>query len=160
MTGTAVGAQNFERATRAAWTGALIAGLLTEAVGLVAAVSPSAWLGLFGHDPQMIAVGSSYLRIVGPFYGFFGAGLALYFASQGAGRLRWPIIAAMVRVAVAAVGGWLAVEVTGCIEFLFVAVGLALAIFGILNTLAVASGAWLPRRKGTPEISAAVAKPA
>ena len=32
------------------------------------------------------AYGSHYLRIVGPFYGFFGAGLALYFASQGAGR--------------------------------------------------------------------------
>jgi len=31
----------------------------------------------------MIEVGTSYLRIVGPFYGFFGGGLALYFASQG-----------------------------------------------------------------------------
>ena len=39
----------------------------------------------------MIAVGSNYLQIVGPFYGFFGGGLALYlnFASQGAGRVGW-----------------------------------------------------------------------
>ncbi len=160
MTGTAMGAQNFERATRAAWTGALIAGLLTETIGLIATMSPSSWLGLFGQDPQMIAVGSSYLRIVGPFYGFFGVGLALYFASQGAGRLRWPIVAAIVRVAVGAVGGWLAVKVTGRIELLFVAVGLALAVFGILNTLAVASGAWLPKQKSTPEMLPAGAQPA
>ena len=33
-----------------------------------------------------------YLRAVGPFYGFFGVGLVLYFASQGAGRLLWPVL--------------------------------------------------------------------
>ena len=44
-----------------------------------------------GHDRRWAR---SYLRIVGPFYGFFGAGLALYFASQGAGRLGWPLAAA------------------------------------------------------------------
>ena len=50
---------------------------------------PPAWLSLFGSDPKMIEVGTSYLQIVGPFYGFFGGGLALYFASQGAGRVGW-----------------------------------------------------------------------
>ena len=40
----------------------------------------------------MIAAGSAYLRIVGPFYGFFGLGMALYFASQGAGALKWPLL--------------------------------------------------------------------
>lgn len=41
----------------------------------------------------MIESGSRYLRIVGPVYGFFGSGLVLYFASQGAGRLLWPVAA-------------------------------------------------------------------
>ena len=42
-----------------------------------------------------------YLRMVGPFYGFFGLGLALYFASQGAGRLFWPLIGGFLRTFVA-----------------------------------------------------------
>src|SRR6266849_2577031 len=54
---------------------------------------PAAWLGLFSDDPGMLATGAQYLRIVGPAYGFFGLGLALYFASQGAGRLLWPLLA-------------------------------------------------------------------
>jgi MATE family, multidrug efflux pump len=41
---------------------------------------------LFSADPQVIKSGAAYLRAVGPFYGFFGLGLALYFASQGADR--------------------------------------------------------------------------
>ena len=53
----------------------------------------SAWLGLFGHDPRMLETGTAYLRVVGPAYGFFGLGLSLYFASQGAGRLFWPLLA-------------------------------------------------------------------
>ena len=42
--------------------------------------------------PAMLEAGAQYLRIVGPAYGFFGMGLALYFASQGAGRLLWPLL--------------------------------------------------------------------
>ena len=39
--------------------------------------------------------GAAYLRTVGPAYGFFGLGLSLYFASQGAGRLVWPLLAGL-----------------------------------------------------------------
>ena len=70
---------------------------------------PVAWLSLFGNDPKMIEVGTRYLQIVGPVYGFFGAGLLLYFASQGAGRVGWAMLIAVVRVLIAAGGGWLAV---------------------------------------------------
>ena len=48
---------------------------------------PRAWLSLFNSDPTMLEAGALYLRTVGPVYGFFGLGLVLYFASQGAGRL-------------------------------------------------------------------------
>ena len=50
----------------------------------------------------MIDVGTTYFRIVGPFYGFFGLGMALYFASQGAGTLKWPLIAGLLILALAA----------------------------------------------------------
>ena len=53
-------------------------------------------------------MGTTYLQLVGPTYGCFGLGLALYFASQGAGRLLWPLVAGVVRLVVAAGGGWVA----------------------------------------------------
>ena len=61
----------------------------------------------------MIATGADYLRFVGPTYGFFGMGLALYFASQGAGKLAWPLIAGFARLVIAVGGGWLALAATG-----------------------------------------------
>ncbi|MCK9907896.1 MATE family efflux transporter [Microbacteriaceae bacterium K1510] len=147
MVGTAIGAGQSERALRAAWTGALIAGVITEAIGIAAALFPHAWLTLFGADETMLTVGTQYLQIVGPFYGFFGAGLALYFASQGAGRLGWPATAAILRVVIAAGGGILAIRMGLGVAGLFVAVGIALAIFGVINAAAIALGAWFKRER-------------
>lgn len=87
LVGTCIGAGLHARALHIAWVGAAIAGCLAEAIGLLAALFPASWLSLFGQDPQMLTIGAQYLRIVGPSYGFFGVGLALYFASQGAGRV-------------------------------------------------------------------------
>jgi putative MATE family efflux protein len=142
MVGTCIGAVRRDRALRVAWTGAAIAGGLTEAIGLAAALFPTAFLTLFGNDPKMIEVGTSYLQIVGPFYGFFGGGLALYFASQGAGRVGWAMMVAVLRVVIAAGGGWMAVTALGGSKGLFVVLAAALVIYGLGNVAAVAGGAW------------------
>lgn len=142
MVGTNIGAGRRDRALRTAWVGAAIAAGLTEIIGLAAAAAPHAWLSLFGTDPAMLAVGSRYLRTVGPLYGLFGLGMALYFASQGAGRLRWPLLANMTRLAIAAGGGWVAVRWSGDVTYVFVALAVALAAFGLMNAGAVAGGAW------------------
>ena len=146
MVGTAIGAGDRARALRAAWTGAAIAGAITEIIGIAAALFPITWLTLFGAEPIMLETGSHYLRIVGPFYGFFGAGLALYFASQGAGRMGWPLVAGLARVAVAAIGGWFAVMFAG-LTGLFVMLGLAMVAFGAVNAAAIAAGVWFRREK-------------
>jgi putative MATE family efflux protein len=151
MVGTAIGAGQRARALRVTWTGAAIAALLTEGIGIIAALAPQAWLGLFSSDPLMTATGAQYLRIVGPLYGFFGLGLALYFAAQGASRLAWPLRAAALRLFVAIGGGWLALHLMpGTIAGVFVALGLALALFGIVNALAIALGAWFGRGASPP----------
>jgi Na+-driven multidrug efflux pump len=142
MVGTCIGAGKSQRALRAAWLGALIGGLAAETVGVIAAFFPEAWMGLFSADPAVIAQGSQYLRIVGPFYGFFGVGMVLYFASQGAGRLAWPLIAGLSRLAVAGAGGWLAYAWTQDLAAVFCALGLALVVFGSIIAGAVARGAW------------------
>jgi putative MATE family efflux protein len=146
MVGTNIGAEHGRRALRTAWIGAAIAFGLTEAVGLAAAAMPLAWLTLFDRDPAMLAAGSAYLRVVGPCYGLFGLGMALYFASQGAGRLRWPLTAAVTRFALAAGGGWLALRLTGDLTYVFAALAVALAAFGAINAGAVAAGAWFVAR--------------
>jgi Na+-driven multidrug efflux pump len=90
----------------------------------------------------MIAAGTAYLRSVGPAYGFFGLGLALYFASQGAGKLLWPLFAGMLRLLIAVGGGWIALSLTGSLGWVFVALSVALVTYGLLLSSAVASGAW------------------
>jgi Na+-driven multidrug efflux pump len=94
----------------------------------------------------MLAAGSAYLRAVGPFYGFFGLGLALYFASQGAGRLLWPLVAGLVRLVLAVGGGWLILRWTGELSAVFLALGAALAAYGLIIAAAVKAGVWFPRR--------------
>ena len=151
MVGTCIGAGQRERALRATAVGAAMAFAMTSAVGVWAALFPHAWLRLFSNDPQMLESGTLYLRSVGPFYGFFGLGLVLYFASQGAGKLKWPVIGNLVRLAIAGLGGWLALRWSGGLAAVFVAQALALLLYGLTNAAAIAGGAWFgplrwPRR--------------
>src|SRR3546814_5864988 len=104
---------------------------------------------------------SDLLQAVGALYGFFGLGLALYVASQGAGRLLWPLIANMTRLIIAAGGGWLALLLDGDVFHIFAALGLATVVFGVLNEAAVAGGSWfgrlsLPGRRRTACIPALI----
>jgi putative MATE family efflux protein len=142
LVGTNIGAGQRERALRISFVGGAIAFALTEAIGLAAAFWPDVWLRLFSVEPAMIEAGTSYLRIVGPTYGFFGLGLALYFASQGAGRMLWPLAAGFLRVIIAAGGGWLALRWTGSIDALCVALAVGLVAYGTTLALAVRAGTW------------------
>ncbi|CAN5903097.1 MATE family efflux transporter [soil metagenome] len=145
MVGTCIGAGQRERAMRAAWTGTAMAFALTEIIGIAAAIFPREWLGLFGSDPAMLETGSQYLRAAGPMYGFFGVGLVLYFASQGAGRLLWPVIGNLARLAVAGIGGWLALRWGGQLMQVFTMQGVAMVVYGIVIASAIAGGAWFGR---------------
>jgi putative MATE family efflux protein len=142
LVGTNIGAGQPERALRIAMTGGALAFLLTETIGIAASIWPYAWLGLFGRDPQMLQVGAAYLRTVGPAYGFFGLGLSLYFASQGAGRLLWPLMAGLCRMLIAVGGGALALHLTGSLQWLFGCLALALVLYGLVLAAAVHSGVW------------------
>jgi putative MATE family efflux protein len=142
LVGTNIGAGQTQRALRIALTGGVIAFGLSETVGIVVAIWPTAWLGLFDDHPRMLAAGAAYLRHVGPAYGFFGLGLSLYFASQGAGRLLWPLSAGLVRLVIAVGGGWFAFSLTGTLDSVFAALSAALVIYGVMLSAAVASGVW------------------
>jgi Na+-driven multidrug efflux pump len=142
MVGTCIGAGQRERALRAAWIGAGMAAALTELIGLAACAWPQAWLALFGTDPAMLAAGTLYLHAVGPVYGCFGFALALYFASQGAGRLMWPVWGNVARLLVAGLGGWFALAAGFGLAGVFVAQAVALVVYGLVNSGAIMAGAW------------------
>jgi Na+-driven multidrug efflux pump len=142
LVGTNVGAGQRERALRIALVGGAIAFALTEAIGIAAALWPHLWLALFSTEHDVIETGAAYLRLVGPTYGFFGLAMALYFASQGAGRLFWPLTAGFIRMGVATVGGFLALRLTGSLTWLFAALGLGLVLHGSVLMAAIGLGAW------------------
>ena len=93
----------------------------------------------------MLDAGTAYLRIVGPTFGFFGLGLSLYFASQGAGRLLWPLLGGLFRMIIAVCGGWLVLSLTGSLSWTFAALALALVVYGVTVATSVASGVWFRR---------------
>src|SRR5206468_5671688 len=93
MVGTNIGAGRHARARKVAWTSAAISAAITGVIGLVAALFPEAWLHLFSREEEVVRIGSDYLVRVAPLYVFTGLGMALYFASQGAGRVTWPFAA-------------------------------------------------------------------
>jgi Na+-driven multidrug efflux pump len=147
MVGTNIGAGQHERARSIAWTGALLSTLATGAIGLAVALFPQAWIHLFSTDAQVVAAGSAYLSRVGPFYALFGAGMSIYFASQGAGKMAWPFAAGVVRLlTVVVLGGYWINGLGGSLNGLYWIVAAAYLLFGGINLFALASGRGWGRR--------------
>ncbi len=83
--------------------------------------------------------------LVGAAYGFFGLGLSLYFASQGAGRLTWPLLSGFFRVIIAIGGGWILLRLTGSLNGLLAALTLGLVVYDVSLAMAIRSGAWFAK---------------
>ncbi len=143
MVGTNVGAGLEERAKKTAWTGASIAGATSGAIGSVLALHPHLWIDLFSRDAEVYAACSRYLQIVGPAYSLYGVGLALYFASQGAGRPGWPLAFGCARLALAGIGGAATVAwFGGSLTSIYAWMASGLALFGLGSIISVYVMRW------------------
>ncbi|AMO22706.1 MATE family efflux transporter [Ramlibacter solisilvae] len=143
MVAANLGANQPARAKRVTWAGAGMVWAVTGLIGVWAALWPQAWMTLFTSDAAVQAAGSTYLRIVGGCYGFFGLGLALFFASQGAGRLAWPLLASTVRLLIVAIAGYAAVHILAAPpETLFGVIALSLAAMGLTLAAAIYFADW------------------
>jgi Na+-driven multidrug efflux pump len=138
LVGTHIGAGRAERAKRIAWVGAGFAASISLVIGIVVSIFPLAWVGLFSSDAAVLEHGSGYLRTVAPFYPLLAAGIALYFASQGAGRVLRPILAGTVRLAIVIAGGLLAASLQG----VYFVIAAAMIAFGALTVWFVAATDW------------------
>ena len=112
LVGTSIGAGDPARARTIAWAGTALSAAICLVIGAAAALFPLAWVGLFSTDPAVLDAGTHYLRIVAPFYPLFGASIALYFASQGAGQMLRPVLAGTARLVIVILGGALAASLT------------------------------------------------
>ena len=143
MVGTNIGAKNIERAEKIGMVGATTAGLLSAVIGLALALTPNLWIGIFTSDPETLLVTKQYIQILGVCYLFQGYGLSLYFASQGANAMKWPIIITAIRLIVFSVLALVAVYwLSYGLVSIFYASAIAMVIFGILMVISLKMGAW------------------
>jgi len=143
MVATHIGAGRAARAKRIAWTGALLSSGIGGAIGLGAAFFPEQWVRLFSADPGVIDSGSSYLRIVGPLYPLFGLGVALYFASQGSGRVAPLVLAGSARLAIVIAGGTAAVALGAPLTAIFSVIAVGMLVYGTMSAWAVHRTPWI-----------------
>jgi Na+-driven multidrug efflux pump len=142
MVGTNIGGGRNERAKKIAWTGTGASALVCMAIGWSVAVYPPLWIRIFSDDPAVVEIGSLYMRIVAPFYPLFGAGLALYFASQGAGQMLKPVLAGTARLVLVVAGGALVMQFGGPLAALFAVIAFGLTVFGGLTAYSVYKARW------------------
>jgi putative MATE family efflux protein len=143
MVATNLGAGQRERALRVTWAGSGVVAAITGGIGMTAAVWPDLWMNMFTADPAAQEFGGLYLNIVGASYGLFGLGLALNFASQGAGRMAWPLAASFLRLTSIAVAGWACVHVFQVPPIgLFLVVAFSMALYAFTLSAAIRLGGW------------------
>ena len=148
MVGVHFGANAIERGHRAGWTATLYSAVLCGLIGGVVALFPGLWANLFTDSDAVRSACRTYLQIVGPFYTFFGVGLCLYFASQGAGRMAWPVIASLVRVLVVVIGCVvLARSAQPHQEPFFWMIAAGMVVQALISGTAIRLGAWTRGRE-------------
>lgn len=153
MVGMAIGAGDVVRARNVAWTGGALAAALVGSVGLIVAVFPEAWAKLFTSEPVVLASAHAYFNWVGPCYPLYGLGLCLYFASQGAGKVLWPVLAGTLRLVMVAAGGWWLTSWPAPVWLMFALVGAAMAAYGVATAAAIYFVSWNVKTVARPALA-------
>jgi len=142
LVGMAIGAGQIARARRVAWVSAAVAFVGLGVLGLVLAVVPQLWTGLFTRDAAVLAAAAVYFHWAGPGYGLFGLGLCLYFSSLGAGQAGGPVLAGTLRLLVVALGGWGLAEAQADAWTIFALAGGGMVAYGLAMALLVHRAKW------------------
>ncbi|MFH0963346.1 MAG: MATE family efflux transporter [Planctomycetota bacterium] len=147
MVGQNLGAGEPRRAKRSAWYATLIdVAIMCVAAAAFMVFAPD-MIGAFNSDPDVVAVGTNYLRIVSPFYVFAALGIILGRALNGAGDSMTPFIITMlslwglqVPLAVAFSRLW-----QPAIHGIWWSMAAAMAVHGILVASWFETGRWMKK---------------
>ena len=146
MVGMAIGAGQVARARRVAWTAGAVSAVILGVMGAVVALWPDVWAALFSSDAGVLAQAHQYLHLAGPAFGFFGMGLTLYFASQGAGKVLVPVLASTLRLVLVAGAGAALTWWDAGASALFALVGVAMVVYGLATAAGVYFTRWGPAK--------------
>jgi Na+-driven multidrug efflux pump len=142
MVGMAVGAGRIQRARQVAWSGGAFSFVSIAAVGIIIAVFPWLWVGIFTDDPGVRAASYQYLAIAAPPYAFIGLNISLYFSSQGAAKIIGPVLSQTARLIFIAVGGIWLMSIGATVTSFFVLAACSMVLHGLLCATAVKLTSW------------------
>ncbi|ADV65697.1 MATE efflux family protein [Deinococcus maricopensis DSM 21211] len=132
----ALGAGRPDIARRVGWRGALLAAALMGALGLLFLLVPRQLIGLFNHDTQVLALGTSVLAVMAAYQLLDGLAIVLGGALGGAGDTRF-------RLVVTLTGAWLVMVLSA--TYLAPRYGVTGAWTGALAYIALAAIAYALR---------------
>ena len=107
MVGTCVGAGLEARARRVTVVSCLLAAPIFATIGLGVAFSGRSIAGLFTDAEGVVSAASGYFYATGLVYGFMAAFVILFSAYQGWGQAMAPLLVSLLRVAIVVGGGWI-----------------------------------------------------
>ena len=113
VAGQNFGARQAGRVRETFTAGVKMATALTIAAAIICQVAPQAMIGFFSKDPQVIAVGEEYLRIIS--FTFIASGITFVSSSmfQGLGNTVPPMLSSFLRILVLAIPTLLLAQVSG-----------------------------------------------
>jgi putative MATE family efflux protein len=142
MVGMAMGAGQVARARRVAWVAGGVSAFNLAVIGAVVTWAPDLWARLFTQDEAVLGYARQYLVIAGPAFPFFGLGLTLYFASQGAGQVIGPVLAGTVRLVLVAGAGYALSQHQGGASAFYTLVAAAMVLYGVVTVAAIKFTPW------------------
>ena len=144
LVGQSLGADDPEGAQRRGYTAYRMGAALMGTVGLAFLLFPAQIVGFFTNDPQVIAIGTMPLRMVGLIQPLLAASMIYAGGLRGAGDTRWPMIITggsiwLVRLPLAYL---FALVLDWGLAGAWSALALDLSLRGLLNFLRFRGGRW------------------
>lgn len=152
MVGIAIGTGNVARARRIAVVGATLTACVVGAIGVILSVAPQLWANLFMSNVVALQVAHSFLHWTGPAYAFFGIGICLLFASQGARKVLGPVLAGTARLFMIIAGGVVLAYAEAPIHYYFALVAMAMILYGVTASYSVYLSDWTPKSYGNNKL--------
>ena len=150
MVGMAMGAGQVDRARQVAWTAGGVSAFNLGLIGAVVTLAPDLWARMFTQDEVVLGFARQYLVTAGPAFAFFGLGLTLYFASQGAGQVIGPVLAGTARLVLVAGIGYVLAQNQGTADSFYMLVAVAMVAYGVLTAAAIWLTPWGPKSRVIP----------
>jgi putative MATE family efflux protein len=148
LVGQNLGARRPDRAEAAVWRAGLYNTYCLVAVGLLFLLFAPQLIRIFSHDPEVIPYGVRCLRVVAAGFLFYGYGMVLTQAFNGAGDTRTPTLIYLVCLWMVEIPlAWVLAYPAGLGPTgVFVAVSVAFSVLAVVSGFLFRLGSWKTKR--------------